>query len=232
MTPVLVLMPGMDGTGELFAPLLRALDPAIETVVVRYPDTAGSYATHEEVVRALLPAGRPYVLLGESFSGPVAISLASAGASGCVGVILCVSFVTSPNPLLKPLRPLLSWWPPQRVPSFVAEPMLMGRFATAALRESHRRVLATVSPAALVARLQAIATVDVRAALQALEVPVLYLRATEDRLVPPSAGEQVLRLARHGRLVDMKGPHFLVQTAPERAAAEIRGFVQACGREG
>ena len=35
----LVLLPGMDGTGDLFAPLLSALPPALRTIVVRYPAT-------------------------------------------------------------------------------------------------------------------------------------------------------------------------------------------------
>ena len=35
----LVLLPGMDGTGDLFAPLLSALSPALRTIVVRYPAT-------------------------------------------------------------------------------------------------------------------------------------------------------------------------------------------------
>jgi len=34
--PHLVLLPGLDGTGELFAPLLHALDYEFPTSVVRY----------------------------------------------------------------------------------------------------------------------------------------------------------------------------------------------------
>ena len=228
MNPTLVLMPGMDGTGELFAPLVRALDSSIPTRVVRYPDAPGDYAAHEVAARAVLPSGQPYVLLGESFSGPVAVSIAAARPEHCVGVILCASFLTSPNPLLRPLRPILSWWPPQKVPSFAAEAMLMGRHVTPALREAHCQALAQASPATLVARLDAIATVDVRAALESVQVPVLYLRASEDRLVPSAAGDLVMRHARQGRIVELEGPHFLLQVAPERAAREIQAFVAAC----
>ncbi len=231
VNPTLVLLPGMDGTGELFAPLLRALHPSIPTVVVRYPEGPGDYAAHEIVARAALPSRHPYVLLGESFSGPVAVSIAASRPEHCVGVILCASFLTSPNPLLRPLRPILSWWPPQKVPSFAAETLLMGRFATPALREAHRQALGQASPATLVARLDAIATVDVRAALESVQVPVLYLRATEDRLVPSAAGEAVMRHARQGQIVDIEGPHFLLQTAPERAAREIQAFIESCARE-
>lgn len=228
MNPTLVLLPGMDGTGELFAPLVRAMNPSIPTLVVRYPDVPGDYAAHELVARDALPSEQPYVLLGESFSGPIAVSIAASRPEHCVGVILCASFLTSPNPLLRPLRPILSWWPPQKVPSFAAEAMLMGRYVTPALREAHRQALAQASPATLVARLDAIATVDVRATLESVQVPVLYLRASEDRLVPSAAGDAVMRHARQGRVVELEGPHFLLQTAPDRAAREIQAFIESC----
>ena len=33
----LVLLPGIDGSGELFAPFVEALGPQVPVVVVRYP---------------------------------------------------------------------------------------------------------------------------------------------------------------------------------------------------
>ena len=36
-SPVLVLLPGLDGTGKLFAEFLRVLDLNISTLVVAYP---------------------------------------------------------------------------------------------------------------------------------------------------------------------------------------------------
>ena len=68
MDPALVLLPGMDGTGELFAPLVQALNPAVSTIVVRYPDESLDYPEHERVAVAALPTDRSYVVLGESFS--------------------------------------------------------------------------------------------------------------------------------------------------------------------
>ena len=65
----LVLLPGMDGTGELFAPFIAALGSQFPVTIVRYPETqALDYAGLEAVARALLPVGSPFVLLGESFS--------------------------------------------------------------------------------------------------------------------------------------------------------------------
>lgn len=88
MKPTVVLLPGMDGTGELFSPLVRAMDPSIPTVIVRYPDVPTDYGAHEVVARAALPGAQSYVLLGESFSGPVAVSIAASRTEHCVGLIL------------------------------------------------------------------------------------------------------------------------------------------------
>ena len=37
ITPTLVLLPGMDGSGTLFEPFLRALPPDLPVKVLRYP---------------------------------------------------------------------------------------------------------------------------------------------------------------------------------------------------
>src|SRR5438477_10571709 len=93
----LILMPGMDGTGELFAPLLRALGDSMESSVLQYPaDEPLGYAELLPRVRAEIPRRAPFVLLGESFSGPLALMLAAEAPAGLRGVILCASFATSP----------------------------------------------------------------------------------------------------------------------------------------
>ena len=72
----LVLLPGMDGTGDLFAAFLSAPGCDLDVKVVSYPtDVALGYADLEAFARAALPTDRPFVILGESFSGPIAISI-------------------------------------------------------------------------------------------------------------------------------------------------------------
>ncbi len=225
----LVLLPGMDGTGELFGPLLDALPPGIETTVVRYPDRPGSYADHAEVARRELPKDEPFVILGESFSGPVAVSIATAGMTNLRGLILCASFLTCPHRLLHALRPLTPFATPKLVPGFIAQHSLLGRFATADLRAAHARALSHVSSRTLTARLRAMADVDVRGPMGACDLPALYLRASEDRVVSARHGEEFMATARHGRLADIEAPHFLLQARPREAAREIVGFLESLG---
>jgi len=89
----LILLPGMDGTGLLFQDFVEALGAEIRAVVVSYPKNESlTYTALESTVQRQLPSDEPYVLLAESFSGPLAISIAASGPSGLLGVVLCCSF--------------------------------------------------------------------------------------------------------------------------------------------
>ena len=74
-------------------------------------------------------------------------------------------------------------------------------------------------------RLRQIARVDVSAELQRVNAPILYLQASHDRLVPTSAAEQVVRIAPHTKVVEIEGPHLLLQCVPKHCAEAIREFV-------
>ena len=93
----LVLLPGMDGTGELFADFLTALPSWIVPEVIRYPtDRNLSYAQLQAELRPVLSRSGPFVLLAESFSSPLAVRLAADAPSGLRGLVLCAGFVCPP----------------------------------------------------------------------------------------------------------------------------------------
>ena len=217
----------MDGTGALFAPFIAALPPALNVVVVRYPpqESAG-YAELEAVARASLPASGSFIILGESFSGPIAVSLAASCGPQLKGLVLCCTFVRNPRPLLGPLGPLVRWLPVGLAPAAALGRALMGRFSTPALHGLLKASMRQVSPAALRARLAAVLSIDVSVKLAAVPVPTLYLRATEDSLVPPAAGDLIVQLKSGCRVVEIAGPHFLLQVAPSRAAEAIGTFAK------
>jgi pimeloyl-ACP methyl ester carboxylesterase len=224
----LVLLPGMDGTGDLFAPFVAALGPDQSVVVVRYPtDEALGYAELEAIARAALPVDRPFVLLGESFSGPIAISLAASQPSLLMGLVLCCSFARSPQPVLSPFRALVGTLPLAAVPAVLLEALLLSRFGTSALRSAFRAAVAKVSAVAMRARVRAVLTVDVSAKLASVAAPVLYLRAARDRVVPASASHLIVRLKPDTRVVELEAPHFLLQAVPSAAALEIKAFARA-----
>jgi pimeloyl-ACP methyl ester carboxylesterase len=223
----IVLLPGMDGTGILFETFKASLGPDFEVVVVRYPtDKALVYADLERIAKASLPTDRPFLLLGESFSGPIAISLAAANPSGLLGLVLCCSFAVNPRRLLGAL-PLVDKLPVKRVPAWLSSWFLMGRYDSPGLRADFKRAMVQVSAKALQARMRAVIDVDVSEKVKRLKVPVLYLRGLEDRLVPQAAGNLVRQLAPQSNMVDLSAPHFLLQTMPDEAVAAINAHLRA-----
>jgi len=227
----LVLLPGMDGTGQLFAPFLAALGCEIDVKVVRYPNREPlGYAELEAVARAVLPEG-PFVLLGESFSGPIAIALAASGSPHLKGLVLCCSFARNPRPLFSGLRSLVGVLPVAAAPIGVLSRLLLGRFETPELRAAFGKALEQVSPAALRARLRSVLTFDVSAQLRASTVPTLYLQATCDRVVPAAASQLVSNLKPSTRVVQFDAPHFLLQAASVEAARVVGEFVHEVQRD-
>src|SRR5919109_330149 len=96
----LVLLHGMDGTGNLFEPFVAAIGSGFNVNVVRYPtEEPLTYADLEAFARAALSTEGPCVILGESFSGPIAISIAASCPPRLTGVILCCSFARNLRPL-------------------------------------------------------------------------------------------------------------------------------------
>lgn len=221
----LVLLPGMDGTGDLFAEFAARLQDAFDVVVVRYPPSqALGYAALTELARAALPREGPYVILGESFSGPIAVALAAQASPRLQGLVLCCSFVRNPHPWLGGLRRLVPWLPvPVALLGWLTRGLL-GRGAGAVLRQQVSQAVAQPSPAAWRARLQAVLSIDATETLAACRVPVLYLRATQDWLVPRSALAWVTQHGSQVREVAFPGGHFLLQRHAERAAAAVRAF--------
>lgn len=224
MKTALVLLPGMDGTGELFAPALPFLEPDFDCTVVSYADRRATYAQHIEVARRELPKDRPFMVLGESFSGPVAISIAANAPPNLVGLILCASFVTCPSRLLRLFRPLTVFASPKLLPVSIAQRALLAKYSTPALRSALERALSHVSSGTLAARLRAMSELDEREGLHNVTLPVLYLRARADRLVPDSAGDEILALAQNAELATIDGPHMLLQARPTECAAHVREF--------
>lgn len=224
----IVLLPGMDGSGALFEPFIPALGQEFSIRVVRYPATeALGYKELEEHARKALPKSGRFVILGESFSGPIAVSIAASRPAGLVGLILCATFVRNPRPLLGPLRFLADALPVKLVPLAVLNAALLGRFSTRQLRSTLAAAMSQVSSAALQARLRSVLCVDVSAKLKTITVPLLYLLAEHDQVVPVSASRQIQREFPATRVAPVNAPHFLLQAAPSESAALVGNFMRS-----
>jgi pimeloyl-[acyl-carrier protein] methyl ester esterase len=229
--PMLVLLPGLDGTGKLFSEILKALEGRIGTLVVDYPkDVPLGYDELESLVRAALPADRPFVLLGESFSGPLAIRIGAQPPPGLCGLILCVTFARNPYPWAAWAKPLAAYLPLKSFPRWLRAPLMWGSNDPNRAPSQTQRAMAGVSVEVVRRRIAALLAVDETDALRNVAKPVLVLRAIRDRVVPRSATERIMREAPHAQRVDVDGPHLLLQTRPAECATAILSFMQELSR--
>jgi pimeloyl-[acyl-carrier protein] methyl ester esterase len=222
----LVLLPGMDGTGKLFEPFLAALSPRFNIIVIRYPASVPlDYEDLIGLVRDELPVEEQFVILGESFSGPIAVSLAAQSPPNLRGLILCASFVRSPVRWPAMLKPLTHLLPLRAIPAGVLSVPLLGRFGNSRARRLLAGALAMVHANVLRARIRSVLTVDVREKVAAIKVPFLFLQASADWIVPKSASMALRELVPALQVIELSGPHMLLQISPTAAAQAIETFV-------
>src|SRR5262245_14893658 len=191
----LVLLPGLDGSDIMFRPLVESAPAEVEMVTIAYPPgPANTYDDLLPLVREFLPQDRPFYLLGWSFSGPLALRIAAARPPLLRGVILASSFARNPIPYLprgalRLVHPFLF----RLFPAVAQLKALLGGFSTpemrALLSEAHSQVCAE----AMACRVRAALTVDATGALTACSVPVLYLRASKDGVIPWSCADEICR---------------------------------------
>jgi pimeloyl-ACP methyl ester carboxylesterase len=231
MTPLpLLLLPGMDGTGELFRPLLPHLPPWIEPRVVAYPPRALlDEAGLREQVRAAAPREGPWFLLGESFSGPVAIDFAATRPPGLRGLLLSATFASCPvSPALRRFRALAA--PPLfRVPltAMFVRGFLAGPDCPPEVMERVLDLAPRLDPAVMAHRLRQVLDRDVTGLLPGIGVPALYLQASRDLLVDARCRDLIAAGLPGLRTEVIDAPHLLLQVRPREAAASIAAFLAA-----
>lgn len=221
----LVLLPGMDGSGELFAPFIAAMGSRFRVIAIRYPVTGPQHydalASH---VRHQVQSEASFALLAESFAGPIAVSLAAERPAGLKGLILCATFASNPQPLIGAAKGLARLLPARLPPIGLIEPLLFDG-GDKALRATLVRILSEVGPHILRDRLRAVIDVDVTAELVQVDVPCLYLQAARDRLVPSSAIRPFASHLPHMQIERISAPHFLLQSTPIEAAGAVTRFL-------
>jgi len=228
MKATLVLLPGLNGTIGLFNPLLEQVQDRFEVMPVSYPeDKVLSYAELTQLVLARLKSiSGNYVLLGESFSGPVSLLVSCAKPKGLVGIILVATFVRAPNLYVGKYLPWRSGF-------ILASPLYRIALAFAS-RENPSTVslvsqeMRKVSPVVLAARIREIFDVKATDALRQCDVPLVYFRGARDIIVPYRNLRQILEAKPEVKVVEFDTHHFLLQTVPVEAITEIRKFIELC----
>jgi pimeloyl-[acyl-carrier protein] methyl ester esterase len=224
-----VMLPGMDGTGRLFEPLMRELPPGLLPVVVNYPaDRPLGYAELAPLVEAAIPVAGPFAVLAESFSGPLALRLAARGHPRLVAIVLVASFVRAPIAgWLSPLRCLVgSWCFRFPISAWGIRRYLAGADTSDDLVASIQSAIATVAPRVLAKRLREVLQFDDRRELHLIRIPVLSISGGGDRLVSRRCAADIAALGDLVEAVVLDAPHLVLQRQPVATARVIDEFLR------
>ncbi|WP_341368618.1 hypothetical protein [Yoonia sp. BS5-3] len=94
----IVVLPGLDGTGRLIPKLQDALYGGHSVTVFSYPHHLFRY---EDILEWILPRlpREDYILVAESFSGPVAVLVGAQNPLGLKGIVFIATFARKPRKL-------------------------------------------------------------------------------------------------------------------------------------
>ncbi|MBH3340511.1 alpha/beta fold hydrolase [Pseudomonas mendocina] len=218
----LVLLPGLNGSSALFSPLLAELGDFDCHTLELPADGSQDYDSLAQPITERLGSA-PFVLLGESFSGPLAFRLALRKPSGLRGVIFAASFPTRPNAALALLRHLPM---PLRLATqpWLLRAMCLGQDASDQTRHLIQKEILGLDKTLIRARLHTLATLQ--APQQQLDLPALHLWPQQDRLVAHKVARQLAHACSDIRQIRLDGPHFILQTQPKVCARAIAEFMQ------
>ena len=218
----ILLLPGMDGTGLLFKPLL----PLLRNPYIVFTFPTGSEHNYDSIyehVKQHIP-NEEFIVVAESFSGPLAARLIAENLDNLKGVVFVATFLSKPSPfLLKIAKNLPLKWA-LKLPFlsiFIRHFLLSNQFSIGLFNQA----LSQVSEEDLNARLRNMDNLSENVSVEKSNLPVLYLSADNDWLISKRHINDFS--ARYTNLVihTLKGTHFLSQSNPQVCAQLINRFV-------
>jgi len=222
LSPEIVLLPGMDGTGRLFTDLQSKLSVRRRTQVIDYPtQTPLRYDQLTAFVEERLPE-KQFVILGESFSGPIAIDIAARKKNRVAGLVLAATFAKHPVPAL--FSGLAEAFNHTWIPRFAVEAALLGKRGTPEIRAALARELSEVASDVIRTRIKEAIRVDMRSKLKKVACPTLCLIGRHDRLIGRGCANAIHSALPDCDIQTLDAPHMLLQTNASEAAELILRF--------
>ena len=231
----LLLLPGLDGSGYLFANLLPELPKNMDVITLAFP--AQQFLPYSDLVLWLasaVPKNKPYTILAESYASPLAVQFAATDPPNLAALILSVGFISNPvkkwGPIPKLLaRPFFFRFQP---PAVALKYFIAGFDAPESLILAVRSAVSSVSVDVFAKRARAVIDCDATKEILEVKVPMLYLHATEDRLVGKASLDEIKRLHPETISISIRSPHLLLQREPRIAARAMTQFLDSHCRDG
>jgi len=191
------------------------LPVGIDATVVSYPEDI--YLTHQQLAKLVLdivPCSEPYVILAESYSGPVACLLAAHPVGNLCAVVFVASFVSLPwgaiGRWIAEILPTALFRP--RTPAWILRWLLMDADTPIEMISEAQDIIARVRPEVLAQRLRDSLNADFGPTLRDSTVRVVCLVPESDRLLGERGLRGFLAAKPSIEVVRVAGPH-----SPSRA---------------
>ena len=209
-----VLVPGMDGSGQLFYRQVPLLARSYRVATYALRDTAATMdvlvADLARVIDTVAPSERRAIVIGESFGGALAMSFALARPEQVRALVILNSF-----PYFSPqVRLRLALWGLRAIPWGAMG--LIRRLTAFRLHSRHTHqqeierfmeLTARASRDGYLNRLKLLKRYDVRHVLHELRPPTLFLAAELDHLVPSVAQARYMAARAPGSVVRVLTGH-------------------------
>lgn len=218
----LILLPGLDGTRRLFKPFIDALNCKSDLSIIELPSGENqSYDFITQCVREKLPPNEPFILLAESFSGPIAYRLLQDEVKNIITVIFVATFLKRPTFLIKLAAKLVAGFMLKRtfVSTLVVKALMTGFDSTQETLQMFWDTAEQVGIRTLKLRLEAISTLP--RPTQRISRPCYYIQAENDFLVPRNNFLEFKKHFENIKLYRINGPHLLLQTRANECARVI-----------
>ena len=241
--PLLVNIPGLDGTGELIFKQIPALQDRYRVATFRLRESGRfSYDDLAADVAAIIKdiGERRATILGESFGGTVALWFALLYPEMLDRLVIINSFARFRNRLKITFGRRLASRIPFRAAWYIrALGTAIAQRADGVVAEDRKRcfsIMRTVARDGYVRRLQLIEDLDLRDRLPEIKAPTLFIAADRDLLIPsvrearfmasriPGARIEVIRGAGHACLM---GSRVSLADVLSKWTREISGQVRS-----
>lgn len=181
---------------------------------------AQDYSTLTDYVKEKLPT-KDFVLVAESFSGPIAAQLAQQNLKNLKGIIFVATFLSSPNKTLLRLSKrlpikLLSKLPTAR---YIIQNYFFGGQANRVLINQFINTIYQVPTTTLKQSMQSLKLDEYRCS-----IPTLYIQPKFDRLMSNTKAQEFQKKFENIVIEEVDGPHFILQTQPKQCTKVITKF--------
>ncbi len=219
-----VLLPGLDGTGELFEPFLEMLPKDINTQVIRYDNCKETeYEELVEYVKSQLP-DEDFILIAESFSGFIAYQIALERPKNLIHILAVATFLQNPRPkLLGTIRSLCLLSLP--IPKVIINKLLLNYNYSSDdnVADLLQNIIKSVPNNLLYHRLQEIKKLE--KPIKKIMIPVTYIQAEGDYLVPAKSLDDWSEVSIKLKVHVVAGGHLVLQANPVRCAQVLMEII-------